>query len=70
MSAVVPHAERVTLSVWVDEPNGDKVIFDVEGAPVGHSQRLVNDRVVDGSPDIDDAYAALQESIGFVSYSS
>lgn len=41
-------------------------MLGVEGAPVGHGERLVRDGVSDGAPHIDDADTSLQEAVGIL----
>lgn len=63
---VVLDRERATFPVRVDEANGDEVFLDVERAPVCDGQRLVCDRMADGTPNVDDADARFQKTFCFV----
>lgn len=58
---------RTSNSVWVDEPDGHKVVLSVEITPVGHSKRLVCDRVLDWTPYVDDAYTSFEETVRILS---
>lgn len=55
---------RTSNSIGVDEANRDKVVLLIKVAPIADSEGLVRDRVVNGTPDVDDTNASLQQTFG------
>lgn len=62
MLRVVLDTEHPADTVWVNETRGDEVVLLIEVAPVGDSERLVVDRVTNGTPDVNDADTAGQKA--------
>jgi hypothetical protein len=60
---VVAHAERGTLPVRRDVPCRDKVLLWFERAPIRDGERVVRDRISDGTPHVDDSHSALKQAI-------
>ena len=58
---------RTSDAVGVDVAHRDEVVLRVEVAPVGHRERLVRDGVVDRTPHVDEAHAALEQALGVFS---
>lgn len=50
-------------TVGVDVADRHEVVLGVEMTPVGYRKRLVSNGVTDGPPDVDDAYASLEETV-------
>jgi hypothetical protein len=61
---VVTHAQRSALPIRVDVPCRDEVLFRFESAPVCDCEGMVRNGVPDGTPNVDDAHAALEQAIG------
>lgn len=65
MFLVKLYTESSTDSIGVDETNGDEVVGSVEVTPVGDGEGFVSYGVRDGTPDVDETDAGLEETGGF-----
>lgn len=54
---------RTSISVGVDEPHCHQVRLGVKVSPVRDCERLVCDRVLDRTPNINDADATLEQAV-------
>ena len=50
-------------SIRVNETDRNEIVLCVEVSPVGYSERLMGDRVPNGTPHIDDADASFQKTV-------
>lgn len=66
MIGIVSHAKRAALPMRVDKPGWHKIVSGVEITPVRYSERPVCHGILDGPPDVDDAYAPFQELLRLV----
>ena len=50
---------RTPDTIWVNVPYGYEIMISVKMPPVRDSERFVCDRILDGSPDVDDTHTSL-----------
>jgi hypothetical protein len=64
LTLVVPHIKRLASPVRVDERLDHQILFS-HGGGLGDGERVAED-LADGTPDVDDLHAALEEALGLV----
>ena len=64
MVGVVPYAERFAISVWIAQCSREYVRLRVKTVPVGYRQGVVNRRMTDRAPEVDDLVAFREEPWG------
>lgn len=65
MVGVIPDGERASLAMRIDELRRNEVGVWVDTVPVAYGERMVFDGVGNGTPDVDDANSAFEETVGF-----
>ena len=61
---VMLDAVRLSLEMRVNEAVDDEIFVWIHGAPVSDCQRVVRYWILNGTPDVDQAHAGLEETVG------